>query len=99
MLVAPFILGLMRKDKNDACGSRNCKDGARSMRMVPFVSGVYPEVPPSGITFTVRLVLLIATGLPPDWKRAFDGTIDIVVLYRAVCGWYVYSTYIFFQTE
>jgi hypothetical protein len=44
-------------------------------------------------------VLLIATGLPPDWKRAFDGTIDIVVLYRAVCGWYVYSTYIFFQTE
>ena len=78
MLVVPFILGLIRNDKNELCGSRNCRLGASSSRMVPFVSGVYPDVPPSGITFTVRREDDIATGIPPDWNRAFDGTMDMI---------------------
>ena len=70
------------------CVSKNCNDGDSSIRMVPLVSGVYPDVPPSGITLTVLRELLMATAFPPDWKRAFDGTIDIVIRYRSsgVCG-------------
>ena len=73
-----LAFGLIRNDKYDMCGSRNWRDGESSMRMTPLVSGVYPDVPPSGITFTVRRDEEIATALPPDWKRAFAGTIDMM---------------------
>ena len=71
-------LGFTLNERYELWQSKNCRLGESSIRIVPFVSGVYPDVPPSGMTFTLRRELEIATGLPPLWYLLFDGTIDIV---------------------
>jgi len=78
VLTLLFLRGLILKLRYELCGSRKPSDGASSIRMVPLVSGVYPLVPPSGITLTERLEEEIATGLPPDWNLLFAGTIDMI---------------------
>jgi hypothetical protein len=45
--------------------STNPKEGDSSRRMTGDVSGLYPDWPPSGNTFTILRELEMATGNPP----------------------------------